>query len=132
MKGGRLKRGVSLAVGAICVLLGSAGIFIPLLPTTPFLLLAAWLFMHNSPTWHAWLMNQRWLSVYIVDYQQGLGLPLRVKIRMLILLWLTMTFTAFVFVSSWWIRGGLYGIAVAVTIHILRLKTREKSNQRPG
>ncbi|NLP12689.1 DUF454 domain-containing protein [bacterium] len=123
---------MSLAVGAVCVLLGSAGIFIPLLPTTPFLLLAAWLFMHNSPTWHAWLMHQRWLSVYIIDYQQGLGLPLRVKMRMLILLWLTMTFTAITFVSSWWIRGGLSGIAVAVTVHILRLKTRETSNQRPG
>lgn len=114
-----------MAVGAICVLLGSAGIFIPLLPTTPFLLLAAWLFMHNSPTWHTWLMNQRWLSVYIVDYQQGFGLPLRVKIRMLILLWAVMTLSAFAFVSSWWIRGGLYGIAVAVTAHILRLKTRD-------
>ncbi len=114
-----------MAVGAMCVLLGGAGIFIPLLPTTPFLLLAAWLFMHNSPTWHTWLMNQRWLSVYIVDYQQGFGLPLRVKIRMLILLWAAMTLSAFAFVSSWWIRGGLYGIAVAVTVHILRLKTRD-------
>ena len=60
--------------------LGIAGIFLPLLPTTPFLLLAAACYVRSSPRLYRWLMNHRWTGEYIRDYREKRGLPLRTKI----------------------------------------------------
>jgi len=113
--------------GILCVVLGTLGIFIPLMPTTPFLLLAGWLFLRHSPRCNAWLLRHRWLGVYIRDYQKERGFTLRSKMRMLIILWLTIALSAAMAVSALAIRIFLVVIAIGVTIHILRLKTRERT-----
>jgi uncharacterized membrane protein YbaN (DUF454 family) len=73
---------VFLALGVLNVALGTAGIFLPLLPTTPFLLLAAYLFARSSPRWHSWLLSHRRLGPYIHAFRTKSGLTRSQKLRM--------------------------------------------------
>jgi uncharacterized protein len=109
--------------GIIGVILGVAGIFIPLLPTTPFLLLAMFCFLRSSPRCYRWLINSRWLGVYIKHYQSGHGIPRREKALILILLWSCIGLSATTIISVWWQRLILVVIAISVTWHIAHIKT---------
>ena len=73
--------------GALALALGILGIFLPLLPTTPFVLLAAACFMRSSARLHAWLSNHRWFGLYLQRYQRGEGIPRRVRNFGLLMLW---------------------------------------------
>jgi len=110
-------------LGSLCVALGVLGIFLPLLPTTPFLLLAAVCFARSSKRFYDWLMNNRWFGEYIRSYREGRGIPLKQKVLAIILLWLTIGSTALLAVTLWWVRLILLCIAVGVTIHLVKLKT---------
>jgi hypothetical protein len=118
-----IKRIALIACGTLCVALGVLGIFLPLLPTTPFLLLAAVCYARSSRRFYHWLLTNRWCGAYIRHYREGRGIPRRQKVLTLLLLWLTIGSTAGFAVSLWWVRGILVGIAVGVTIHLLRIKT---------
>ncbi len=72
----QVKKWTLIVAGTICVCLGVAGIFLPLLPTTPFLLLAAVCYAGSSPRFYHWLMNNRWFGRYIKNYREGKGLTL--------------------------------------------------------
>ena len=117
-------RGLLIAAGSLSVALGVIGIFVPLLPTTPLRLLAAWCYARSSDRFHNWLMNHRWLGPYIRHYRDGLGTPLREKIITLAVPWLTIGATYLFLISNiyWEIVLGL--VAVGVTIHILHIPTR--------
>ena len=80
---------IYLPLGFLSLALGLAGIFLPVLPTTPFLLLSAALFFRSSPSAYQWLMNHRLLGPYIRDFRESRAIPLRAKIIALSLLWLT-------------------------------------------
>lgn len=110
-------------IGWLCVGLGVAGALLPVLPTTPFLLAASYLFYRSSPPARDWLLNHRIWGKYIRDYQVNKAIPLRVKIYSITLMWLTMSSTIIFFAQWWWLRGALLLIAVGVTIHIARFKT---------
>jgi uncharacterized protein len=73
--------------GAIAVLLGILGIFLPLLPTTPFLLLASWCFARGSDRLHGWLLSHRVFGEYLRNFEAGRGIPLRAKIVATVMLW---------------------------------------------
>ena len=73
--------------GAIAVLLGILGIFLPLLPTTPFLLLASWCFARGSDRLHAWLLSHRVFGDYLRNFEAGRGIPLKAKILATVTLW---------------------------------------------
>ncbi|NNG22960.1 YbaN family protein [Telluria aromaticivorans] len=75
------------AMGALCVVLGIIGIFLPLLPTTPFLLLASWCFARGSDRLHRWLLSHRVFGNYLRNFEAGRGIPLRAKIVATVLLW---------------------------------------------
>lgn len=113
-----------IVIGWLCVGLGIAGAFLPILPTTPFLLAASYLFYRSSPSAREWLLNHRVWGKYIRDYQIHKAIPLRVKFYSLTLMWATMGTTIIFFVNNWWLRALLLLIAVGVTIHIVRFKTR--------
>ena len=74
-------------MGALAVLLGIIGIFLPLLPTTPFLLLASWCFARGSRRLHNWLLSHRVFGDYLRNFEAGRGIPLRAKIVATVLLW---------------------------------------------
>jgi uncharacterized membrane protein YbaN (DUF454 family) len=115
-----------IVLGFISVALGFLGIFLPLLPTTPFLLLSAYLFAKSSVRWHNWLLNHKRLGVYIRQFQVDKSIPLRIKIISISMLWITITCSAFFAVDKLGIRLLLFAIAIGVSIHILSFKTTKK------
>jgi len=112
-----------IASGTICVALGILGIFVPLLPTTPFLLLAAFFYARSSERFHQWLLGNQWFGQYIKNYQQGRGIPLRDKIVTLLALWLALSFTVLTTAPVWWVKLLLLSIGIGVTTHLLRIST---------
>jgi hypothetical protein len=119
----QVKKWLLIAAGSVFVCLGVAGIFLPLLPTTPFMLLAAVCYAGSSPRFYRWLINNRWFGRYIKNYREGKGLTLTTKIVSLSSLWITIGFSA-IFVMPW-LAGklALILIALGVTAHILRKPT---------
>jgi len=112
-----------IVFGTLCVALGTIGMFLPLLPTTPFLLLAAICYARSSEKFYHWLMTNRWFGEYIRNYREGRGIPIKHKVLTVLLLWLTIGSSAWIAVSRWWVRLILFGIAVGVTIHLVKIKT---------
>ncbi len=116
-------RSIYLVFGLVCVVLAALGALLPLLPTTPFLLLALWLFARSSPRLEHWLISNRLFGRYLDNYRRGLGVPLKVKIGTLTLLWATISLSAIYATSLRWVRLLLLAVAIGVTIHVLLLKT---------
>ena len=118
-----LVRALLIGLGTLCVILAVLGIFLPLLPTTPFLLLAGWCYIRSSRKLHSWLINHPWFGDYIYYYQQHRAIALHVKISSLTLLWLTIGYSVIWAIESWGVRALLIAIALGVTTHLLRLNT---------
>jgi uncharacterized membrane protein YbaN (DUF454 family) len=118
-----LRKWILVTLGVTAVGLGVIGVFVPLLPTTPFLLLAAACFVRSSERLYSWLIHHRWFGDYIRHYREHRAIPLRAKIVTTALLWGVIGYTAIGVVTAWWVRALLGVIAVGVTIHILHLKT---------
>jgi uncharacterized membrane protein YbaN (DUF454 family) len=118
-----LKKWFLITAGTICVVLAVAGIFLPLLPTTPFLLVAAVCYAGSSPRFYRWLLNNRWFGRYIKNYREGRGLTLTTKVISLLSLWVTIGYSA-AFIMPW-LAGKLVLLAIAsgVTIHIMSRPT---------
>lgn len=112
-----------ILVGTFCVILGVIGIFLPILPTTPFLLLAAWCYARSSDRFYHWLINNKWFGSYIKNYREGKGVPLKVKLLSISFLWLTILFSIFFIIDNLYIRVILLIIAIAVTTHIITIRT---------
>ena len=112
-----------IAIGTLSVALGLLGIFLPILPTTPFLLLAAACYIRSSERFYCWLINNRWLGEYIKNYREKKGIPQRAKIYTISLLWITILASAIFFVDILAIRILLILIAIGVTTHIASIKT---------
>ena len=113
-----------VVLGALSLLLGLVGIFVPLLPTTPFLLLAAALWVRSSPRLYAWLLAHRRLGPYIRNFRENRAIPLRAKILSVTLLWATLLYCIFFVVEEWWwAQLALLAVAVGVTWHILSFAT---------
>ena len=108
-----------IAFGTIFLILGIIGIILPLLPTTPFLLLAAACFARSSKRFHSWLLNNKWFAPYIKNYQKGKGIPLKVKIMAISFLWITILTSVYLFIENYLIEILLLVIATFVSIHIL-------------
>jgi hypothetical protein len=116
---------VLVAAGVLFVGLGLVGVFVPVLPTTPFLLLAAACFARSSDRLHRWLLENRVFGEYLRRYRNGEGIPLASKVTTLVLLWATLGLSALVAVPPrlWWVRLVLLAVGLGVTTHILRIKT---------
>ncbi|MBP1630256.1 MAG: ybaN [Bacteroidetes bacterium] len=120
-----MKKTLLTSIGILSLILGILGVIIPLLPTTPFLLLSSFLFLKSSSKLHLWLLNNKYLGKYIKDFEQEKSIPLKVKITSLTLLWLTISYSALFIVKLLWLKILLLAIAIAVTLHILHYKTRK-------
>jgi len=112
-----------IIAGTLLVGLGIIGILMPVLPTTPFLLLAAACYARSSQRFYHWLLNNKWFGNYIKNYIQRKGVPLKVKILAITWLWITIGFSVVFAVDVFLVRLILIVIAIGVSIHILCLRT---------
>ncbi len=119
----RLSRTFLIFSGHIFVGLGIIGAILPLMPTTVFLLLAATCYAHSSPRFYHWLLHNRYFGRLIKDYKENRGTPLSVKITSIFVLWVTITISIFSTSMPWYVGALLVAIAVAVTIHLVMIKT---------
>jgi uncharacterized membrane protein YbaN (DUF454 family) len=112
-----------IIAGSISLALGIIGIFLPLLPTTPFLLLTAACYARGSERLHNWLLNNKLFGKYIRNYREGKGIPARSKVLALTLLWLTIGFSIFYVIPILIVQIILLTIATLVSIYIISLPT---------
>jgi len=113
-------------LGTLSLLLGIVGIFLPVLPTTPFLLLSATLYLHSSIRLYEWLMSHKHLGPYIKNFREHNAIPLRVKIVSVSLVWITFMYCTVFVAEAWWMRVMFIAIAIGVSAHILHFKTLRK------
>ncbi len=109
--------------GLISLGLGILGAFLPVLPTTPLLLLAAALFLRGNRHLYEWLMHHPRLGPYISNFMEHKMIPVRIKVISISALWITLGYCAIQVVEHWTLRLIFLVIAVGVTIHILSYKT---------
>lgn len=114
----RLMRALLIVCGTICVGLGILGIFLPLMPTTVFLLLAAACYARSSERFHRRLVEHPWLGAYI---RQSRGMTARQKAISVTVLWLTLLITMIWTAHALWLRVLLVAIGVGVSAHVVRL-----------
>ena len=114
--------------GTLCTGLGIIGVFVPILPTTPFLLLAAACYMRSSERFYQWLISNRIFGAYVRSYVEGRGMPVRIKAVTILLLWLTIGLTVIFGVQNMVIRIVLICVAAGVTTHIILIKKRESED----
>ncbi|MCK9613446.1 MAG: YbaN family protein [Bacteroidales bacterium] len=118
-------RALLVVAGSFFTGLGILGIFLPLLPTTPFLLLAAACYARSSEKFYHRLLNNKWFGIYIKNYREGKGIPLKVKISAISLLWLTIVLSAIFATDNLFIRIILLVIATGVTLHIAFIRNKK-------
>jgi hypothetical protein len=112
-----------IVAGTFFLITGLVGIVIPLLPTTPFLLLAAACYLRGSRRMYDWLLGNRIFGKYLKNYYEKRGVPTRVKIGSVIFLWCTIG-VSMILIDDLVIRIVLVMVAAGVTLHIAFLKTR--------
>ncbi|WP_245711658.1 YbaN family protein [Gracilibacillus ureilyticus] len=98
--------------------MGLIGIIVPILPTTPLIILAAFCFGKSSPTLHNWLVTNRYFGHYITDYQKGLGVPLRIKLFAILVVWVSVIFTLLI-IPLLFVKVFMLIVAASVTVFIL-------------
>ena len=108
--------------GLLALMLGIIGIFVPLLPTTPFLLLAAACFARGSTRMHGWLLGHPVFGKFLSDYEQGKGIPARAKVLALLMMWTSLLFAIWRF-DVLALRLLLAAVGAGVTFYLLRLPT---------
>jgi len=120
----KLVRALFFVAGTVSLAIGTIGIVLPILPTTPLLLLALACYCRSSKRMTKWVLTNKYFGSYIRRYKEGKGIPIKTKIIAIAILWVTISYSAFFIVNNWWIvQLILFAIAIAVSIHILRLPT---------
>lgn len=117
---------IQIILGTVSLILGIVGAFIPVLPTTPFLLLAATLYMRSSERLYKWLLSHHYLGEYIRNFKEYKAIPMRVKVVSVLFVWLTLLYCAAFVAKEWWMSLAFIAIALGVSIHILHYKTLRK------
>jgi uncharacterized membrane protein YbaN (DUF454 family) len=122
-----IQRYIYLSLGILLVGIGIVGIILPLLPTTIFLILASACFVKSSPQMNEWLKRNKYLGVYIRNYQDKTGMTKVSKISTILVLWVGILASAYFVTQSLSIRIILGIIAIGVTIHIVTIKTNNNN-----
>lgn len=112
----RVARILMLTGAWIACILGCIGVFIPVLPTTPLLLLATFLFAKSSPRCHAWIVRTRVYRTYVAAFKEAGGIPLGAKARILVVSFTVMG------ISAWFVQKPLvWAILGCVALFLLWL-----------
>jgi uncharacterized membrane protein YbaN (DUF454 family) len=112
-----------LTAGILAVGFGVLGIFLPVLPTVPLLLLALACFARSSDSFYRWLINHTHLGPLIRPYLQGQGMPRTSKRNAIVLLWISIAISVLFLIEVPWLNGLLLIIALGVTWYLWRLPT---------
>jgi uncharacterized membrane protein YbaN (DUF454 family) len=110
-------------IGALSVLVGTIGIFVPLLPTTPFLLLGAVCFGRSSDRFYRLLLENRFFGPYIKNYRERRGITVRHKVTALSVLWLSIGNAFWLFDTALLVKIFILLVASSVSFYLFRLKT---------
>ncbi|NLE04063.1 MAG: DUF454 domain-containing protein [Crenarchaeota archaeon] len=124
----RIKNSLFVIVGTIFVGLGAIGMVLPILPTTPFLLLAAACYIRGSKRMYKWLFTNRWCGSYLKNYYEGRGISARGKFISIVSLWVAIAVSTFM-VNIIFMQIGLFLIATVVSIHLIRVPTYRKDKK---
>ncbi|WP_082235439.1 YbaN family protein [Halobacillus massiliensis] len=120
---------ILVIIGSISLVLGVFGIVLPLVPTTPFLLLTAACYVRSSDRLYNWLMTNKWFGTYIQNYKSGRGIPVKAKISMLIMIWFSFLFSAFYIAPTLWMKIGFVFGGCFFTIVIYLTKTYREEDE---
>ncbi len=124
-----LKKHLLIALGSLSLGLGAVGIVVPVLPTTPFLLAALYCYLRSSQRLYDWLIHHRVFGTYLYNYVTYRAVPRQTKIAALIVLWAGLI-TSMILVDLLYVRLILLIVGIAVSIHLLTLKTIERSQMQ--
>jgi uncharacterized protein len=124
--GSRLVRGLLLAAGTLALALGVLGIFLPLLPTTPFVLLAAACYARGSHRFHAWLLSNRTFGPMVYEWERHRSLPYRTKITAIALMSATLAVSIVFFVRIPWLKVLLAVFGVGLAAWMYRIPSRDR------
>ncbi|MDR1005328.1 MAG: YbaN family protein [Bacteroidales bacterium] len=123
-----MKRYLFISLGILSIALGTLGIIVPVLPTTPFMLLSAWLFAKSSKRLNFLLLHNKVFGKYIKDYVERKPIPIRRKVVSIAFLWAGIGTSLYFATLKWWIIVLLLVIGVAVSLHIATLGRCRKTN----
>mgnify|MGYP000857592156 CR=1 FL=1 len=118
-----IRKAILIFLGTVCVGLGVMGMFLPLMPTTVFLLLAAYCYSKSSEKFRTWLLTNRLCGNNITNYKSGRGITVRQKVSTCLTLWASIGLSIWLIDGKLWVSLLLAAIAIGVTAHILWLKT---------
>ncbi|MBK6506919.1 MAG: YbaN family protein [Ignavibacteria bacterium] len=119
------KRHFFNTLGFLCIGLAAVGIILPVMPTTIFVILAAYFFAKGSKKFHDWLLRNKVFGTYLSNYRDGKGMSVGSKIFSISFLWVGIIFSV-VMLEITWLKIALLAVAIAVTIHIYKIKTTPK------
>jgi uncharacterized membrane protein YbaN (DUF454 family) len=119
-------RFVLIGCGFFFTFLAFLGAILPLVPTTPFLLVAAACFYRSSERFYNFIMNNKYFGQYLRDYNSGVGIPLYVKVMTLSFLWISTMVSILFIIPYAWLKILVFVINIIVTIHIYRIRTKKE------
>ena len=117
-----VKKNLLILLGTLSLVLGVIGIFLPVLPTTPFLLLSSFCYLRSSDKLYNWLIHRKVLGAYIYNYLTYKAVTKATKIVSLVFLWLTLALSI-ILIHLWYLQALLVVVGIGVSIHLLTLKT---------
>ncbi|MCL3850829.1 MULTISPECIES: YbaN family protein [Parabacteroides] len=123
---GETRRIIYIILGSFFLILGAIGLFVPLLPTTPFWLLTCWFYLRSSETLYNRAMSNRYFGSYIRNYMVDKAIPLQSKIISISVMWLSAILTSLFLIEYLWVKGLLILISIGVTWHIISFPTKKK------
>lgn len=118
-----VKRWLLITAGSISLIIGAIGVVVPLLPTTPFLLITSWCFVRSSPRLNARLNKNKVFGRYLRNYREKKGIDPRHRMVALSVLWITLATSAWFAPHKWYVWMVLLTVGIGVTIHLIKLKT---------
>ena len=120
------RRIIYITLGTFFLILGAIGIFVPLLPTTPFWLLTCWFYVRSSEKLYNRVMSNRYFGPHIKGFVEDKAIPLRSKIITIAIMWLSTIITSLLLVGYWWVKALLGLISIGVSWHILSYPTKKE------
>jgi uncharacterized membrane protein YbaN (DUF454 family) len=115
-----------IAIGTISLIIGVIGLLLPVIPTTPFILLSAFCYARGSKRLHNWLTSNRFFGFYIKNYEEGKGIPFKIKVYAISLLWLSTFFTLMLFLNNFYMKVSFIILVILLTIYIISIKPKTK------